>query len=68
VTEKVRENRMRRIAERQRLRLIKARPRDTQSAPGYMLIDDDNNPVAGGKPAFSLDLDGVERFLTKKRK
>jgi hypothetical protein len=66
---KVRENRLRRMAQRQRLMLMKSRRRDRLAADfgGYMVIDEDGRPVAGGSPAFSLDLDGVERFLTKKR-
>jgi hypothetical protein len=61
--DKVRENRMRRVAERQRLQLVKSRPREGQPS-GYMLVSDDGRPVAGGNPAFSLSLDAVERFLS----
>jgi hypothetical protein len=58
------------MASRQRLILMKSYRRDPLAADfgGYMIVDERNDPVAGGKPAFSLNLDGVERFLTKKRR
>lgn len=67
--EKVRENRLRRMAERQDLRLVKSRTRDPR-ATGYgcwMIVDvDANAAVAGvgatGRPDFSLE--DVERYLT----
>ena len=65
--EKVRENRLRRMAVRRGLLLNKARRRDPRAYDfgGYMLVDFNNVVVAGNKPmVFSLDLDGVEKFLT----
>ena len=65
--DKVRENRLRRAAERQGLRLVKSRRRD-QRALGYgkfMLIDPETNTVVtgatGGLP--TMQLDDVEHYL-----
>ena len=65
--DKVRENRLRRVAERQGLRLMKSRRRDPLAYDygGYMLVDASTNGVGGGgNLAYSLDLDQVERSLT----
>lgn len=66
--EKVRENRLRRMAERQGLRLEKSRRRDPRALDygGYMIVRAATNTVeAGGHPQpYSLDLDAAERFLT----
>jgi hypothetical protein len=69
-TEKVRENRLRRMAERQGLRLVKSRRRDPRAIDYglYTLVSDrTNTTVAGterttGRPEFTLD--DVEAWLT----
>lgn len=60
--EKVRENRLRRMAERQGLRLVKSRRRDPRAIDygTYMLVNAEiNGVVAGtagtGRPNFTLD-------------
>lgn len=67
--EKVRENRLRRMAERQGLKLVKSRRRDPRAIDygGWMIVDaDTNTAVAGtagtGRPNYSLD--DVEAYLT----
>ena len=66
--DKVRENRIRRMAERQGYSVSKSRRRDPRAIDfgGYMLVDIRNNfPVFGGDPyPFSATLDDVEAFLT----
>jgi len=66
---KVRENRLRRMAERQGMRLLKSRRRDSRALDygGYMLVDLRTDAVvAGGSPTpFFLDMDEVEAWLTK---
>lgn len=66
--EKVRENRLRRMAERQGFRLLKSRRRD-HLAPdygGFMLVDGYTNNVVTGAHhfAYSADLNEVEAFLS----
>ena len=68
--EKVRENRLRRKAERQGLKLIKSRRRDEDALDFglYTLIDPDTGGTlhphhALGSP-YALDLDDVEVYLT----
>lgn len=65
--EKVRENRMRRVAARRGLHLEKSRGRDPGALGygGYMIVDVAGNyVVAGASPyGFALDLDGVEKYL-----
>jgi len=68
--EKVRENRLRRMAERQGLRLVKSRRRDPRAIDfgAYMLTDaNTNHVVAGtggvGRPHWTLD--DVESYLTQ---
>ena len=66
-TEKVRENRLRRMAARQLLRLEKSRARDHRGAMygKYRLVDDRNVVVLGAsRAAFDATLDAIERFLT----
>lgn len=68
MTDKVRQNRLRRMAERQGLSLTKSRRRDPNALDfgGYMLVDSATNTVvAGSVPVpFSLSLDEVEAWLT----
>jgi hypothetical protein len=68
----VRENRLRRMAERQGLRLEKSRRRDPRAVDfgGYMLIDITTNRVVLGSGAFpyQADLDDVEAHLTGEQK
>lgn len=70
LAEKVRENRLRRAAERQGFKLSKSRRRDPRATDygGFMLIDvSTNGVVAGGNPyAYSLNLDEIEAFLNDK--
>ena len=68
--EKVRENRLRRMAERQGLRLVKSRRRDPRAIDygTYMLVNAEiNGVVAGtagtGRPNFTLD--DVENYITQ---
>ena len=68
-SEKVRENRLRRMAERQGLRLVKSRRRDPRAIDFgcWMIVDPAINAVVAGtevvgRPHWSLD--DVERFLT----
>jgi hypothetical protein len=61
--EKVRENRLRRMADRQGLRLVKSRRRDPRALDygTYVLVDANHNIVVSGE---HMDLDDVERVLT----
>src|SRR5579859_2201461 len=68
--DKVKENRLRRIAERRGLRLEKSRRRD-QRAPdynGFMLVDAYKNTVVLGAThfAYSASLEDVEAFLEER--
>jgi hypothetical protein len=64
-TEKVREDRLRRAAKRQGLRLIKSRTRDPRALDyGAYWIKDDRKQVAHGPVPQGFTLDEVERFLT----
>lgn len=69
MSDKVRENRLRRMAERQGLQLLKSRRRDQRAIDfgGFMLIDPATNSVVmGADPiAFSATVDDVERWLTR---
>jgi hypothetical protein len=62
--EKVRENRLRRMADRQGLRLVKSRRRDPRALDfgTYMLVDVQNNTVAAG-PGMNID-EIEEQLLT----
>lgn len=66
--EKVRENRLRRMAQRQGLQLMKSRRRDWRAVDygRYMIANPETNYiVAGGTPhAYTMDLDQVEQYLT----
>src|SRR6266480_2203539 len=67
--EKVRENRLRRMAERQGLQLVKSRRRDPRAIDygGYMLVDIATNGVVAGVGAVGRPhwgLDDVEEYLT----
>lgn len=66
--EKVQENRLRRAAERQGLRLRKSRRRDPRALDfgTYMLVDYATNSVtaAGHESGYGLTLDDVERELS----
>ena len=66
---KIRENRLRRMAERQELRLVKSRRRDPRALGygGYMLVDWNNRAVAGEVDSDrALELDEVEAWLDRK--
>ncbi len=65
---KVRENRLRRMAERQGLRLCKSRRRDERARDyGKFHIVDDRNVVIFGaeNDEFQATLDDVEAFLNR---
>jgi hypothetical protein len=66
--EKVREARLRRLANKQGLGLAKSRKRvgdlDVNDWGGYMVFDRSNNSVECGQ-RFDLDLDDVEKYLTQ---
>lgn len=65
VREKVRENRLRRMADRQGFALTKSRRRDPRAADfgRYFIADARTNLLL--TPEFGLDLDDVERWLTE---
>jgi hypothetical protein len=68
--EKVRENRLRRMAERQGLRLVKSRRRDPLALDYqlYALVSKDEFKIAGGwqeGDRFGSTLDEVEARLSK---
>lgn len=66
-SQKVTENRLRRAAERQGLRLVKSRRRDPRAIDygSYMLLDSDTNAVvaSGFESGYGMYLDEVEGFL-----
>jgi hypothetical protein len=67
--ERVRENRLRRMADRQGLRLVKSRRRDPRAVDygGYMLVDQATGKVVAGAGPIgrpTWDLDQVEAWLT----
>ncbi len=69
--EKVRENRLRRAAERQGLALHKSRTRDPRALDydRWWIVDVPTNAIVAGvgptgRPA--MDVDDVERYLTEK--
>lgn len=70
--DKVRENRLRRVAERRGFRLEKSRRRDPNAIDygGYMLIDAFREAaVLGSAPyAYSSDLDEIEAYLDEGKK
>jgi hypothetical protein len=65
--EKVRENRLRRAAERQGLALMKSRRRDPRAYDfgTYMLVDPRTNTVVahGGQSGYGMSLEDVEDQL-----
>jgi hypothetical protein len=64
---KVRENRLRRMAERQMLKLEKSRRRDQRASDygNYRLVDDGNTVVIGAATFdFDATLDDIETYLT----
>ncbi len=66
--EKIRENRLRRMAERQGLKLEKCRRRDPRAIGygTYHLVDKDNNLVAWGlQDGYGMDLDAIEKALNE---
>jgi hypothetical protein len=66
MTDDVRENRLRRMAQRQGLILRKSRRRDPRAVDfgSYWLIDASTNAlVAGGQ--FGMSLDSIEEHLTQ---
>lgn len=71
--DKIRENRLRRMAERQGLRLTKSRRRD-KHATGYgtyMLVDaatDGHDSVVSSELGYGSDLDQIEQQLTRQPK
>jgi uncharacterized Zn finger protein (UPF0148 family) len=66
--EKVRENRLRRMADRQGLTLVKSRRRDPRALDfgRFMIVNKQTNTVEAGEldSPQALDLDEVERYLT----
>jgi hypothetical protein len=67
MSEKVTENRLRRMAERQGLVLTKSRRRDPRALDygKYWIAEARSNALIS--PETGMDLDGVERFLTEDR-
>jgi hypothetical protein len=65
VREKVRENRIRRMAERQGYRLVKSRRRDHRALEygNYWLHNERHVGVLGGRRGVSLD--DIEEYLTR---
>jgi hypothetical protein len=66
--EKIRENRVRRMAQRQGLRMIKSKRRDPRAVDyGRFWLADiyTNGAVTGGQ--FGISLDEVEEFLLAER-
>ena len=65
---KVRESRVRRMAQRQGLALTKSRRRDVRATGfgTFMLIDEQTNAVvaSGSQSSYGMDLDAVEAFLS----
>jgi hypothetical protein len=67
-SESRREDRLRRKARRQGLRLVKSRDR-TPEIPGsgpYTIVHDRDNVVAGELPHGGMDLDAVEAVLNER--
>ena len=64
--EKVRENRLRRMAQRQGLRLIKSRVRDPRALDygRWWIANPSTNSIVAGEPEF-MDIGGVERYLSE---
>jgi hypothetical protein len=71
LTGKVRDNRLRRMADRQGYRLLKSRARDPRDLTfgGYQLVDVETGGLSFGygnaNRGYAADLDGIEEWLTK---
>jgi hypothetical protein len=68
IPEKVRENRLRRMAARQGLLLTKSRQRDPRAVGygGWMLLNGHTGNIEVGHPDYNwLSLDEVEKALTE---
>ena len=67
--EKVLENRIRRVAQRRGMKVVKSRRRSSRSVDygGYMLIDvATNSVILGGSPiAFSATAEEIDSYLNK---
>jgi len=63
--EKVRENRLRRMADRQGLKLVKSRRRDPSyyDYGAFWLVNPWSNTIEAGHPDFGMSLDEVEAAL-----
>lgn len=67
MTEKTYEDRLRRMANRQGLIILKSRTRDTRALTygGWMVCDGNGNIIGGGHPhGYSMSVDEIERYLT----
>lgn len=68
-SQKVRENRLRKMAERQKLYVQKSKRRDKRAHDfgRYRIVDERNVIVVGGKDIgdFTMTLDEVETYLEK---
>ncbi|MGH3380230.1 MAG: hypothetical protein ACRDP6_36405 [Actinoallomurus sp.] len=64
--DKVRENRLRRAAERQGYQLTKSRRRDPRAVDfgAYWIVDPNTNSIAAGDSNTGMSLDDVEAWLT----
>lgn len=69
IADRVRENRVRRVAQRRGLRIVKSRRRDPRALDYgcYCIVDADTNCVVagGGQKHFHWSLDDVEKWLTE---
>jgi hypothetical protein len=62
------EDRLRRMARRQGLNLLKSRRRDPRAYDynGYMLADENDRAVAGHAPhTYSMSIDEIEKYLAE---
>lgn len=68
-TEKVREARLRRLAQRQGIKLVRSRRRDPQAADfgRYALVDPETNRAIAGEQSSAMTLDDVEAWLSSAR-
>jgi len=63
IADKVRENRLRRMAERQGMRLVKSRRRDPRAVGFGMYQLDDGSALLAVDAAYGLTMDDVESRL-----
>jgi hypothetical protein len=66
--EKVRENRLRRMARRRGYSVVKSRARDPRAFTfgTYAVVDDRNNLILGNHDfGYGLDLDAIEAWLNE---